>query len=267
MLGLKKSPRDERDYLLPAFLAYKETPPEFDRTDAMTRVRNQGQEGSCVGFAMAAGVREYHEQIDYRKFIALSPRYLYEKAKKISGHTEGTTLRAACEVAFKDGVCEEKFWPYVAKQVGAPLAGADDNAAKYKINTYARVTSVKGLKDAIYDDTVGVVIIGVTVFKGMTGDSCKKTGVVPDPTCWDRRTPLGGHALCAVGYNDKSPYFKNDGHIKVKNSWGDYGDKGYLYLSYKNIAANMMDAFATVDIDDPNQYAVLALGKRKEWVG
>ena len=42
----------------------------------MSPVRDQGDEGVCVGFAVAAGMKEYQERLDYQKFVELSPRFV-----------------------------------------------------------------------------------------------------------------------------------------------------------------------------------------------
>jgi hypothetical protein len=265
-LGLHKSPKDERDYLAAPFLlpSIYAIPTHFDCTGKMTPVRNQGSEGSCVGFAMSVGVKEYQEQLQYGKYIPLSPRYVYEYAKAISGHKEGTTLKAAMQVVYGKGVCEEKHWPYTANKKGVQDDKADKNAAKYKVKGFARVRNIDELKLALVDSRIGPTLIGVMVYKGMVSEPCNSTGIVPNPSCWDRRSPLGGHALCAVGYNDNSPYFKNDGHIKVKNSWGEkHGDKGYLYLSYKYIKNNMLDCYTCIDITDEDK--IHQIGELPEW--
>lgn len=250
--GLHKSSFDDRDYLLRGYLEEKSLPSHFDITHKMTRVRSQGKEGACVGFAFVAGVKEYQEQIDYKKFIELSPRYIYDEARKISGHSEGTTLKAAMQVASKQGVCEEKYWPYQVPQTIPKSSIADTNASKYKIQTYARILNLIELKRGLVQ--FGPILIGVKVYAGMK--KAKDTGVTPNPGCFERMKVLGGHALCAVGYDDFSPYY-NDGHIKCKNSWGsDFGSEGYIYLSYKYIKANMLDAFSSVDVDDPKPYRV-----------
>jgi C1A family cysteine protease len=53
---------------------------------------------------------------------------------------------------------------------------------------------------------------------------------------------LGGHAIMAVGYNDKTKMFK------IRNSWGSgWGDKGYFYMPYDFITnANYTDDFWTI---------------------
>lgn len=265
--GCIKSPHDSRDYLLEGLVDTVNLPASVDNRDKMTPVRHQKNEGACVGFAMTVGVKEYQEQKDYGKFIELAPRFIYEEAKKISGHSEGTTLKAAVEVAKKLGVCEEYFWPYKPREPGFAKDGAYENALKYRIQSYVRITNLQELKAAIADEDIQCALIGVLVFKGMISDTCKKTGYVPNPSCFEKLKPLGGHALEAVGYADTSDYFNNDGHIICKNSWGDtYGDEGYIYLSYKYINANMMDAFSSIDIPSDEIQYVERLGTGRVWV-
>lgn len=254
--GLVKSEYDSRDLLVRSFIKDMELPTQYDITDKMTPVRSQGAEGSCAGFAMAVGVKEYQEQIDCKKLIELSPRYIYEKAKAISGHAKGTTLRAVCQVALKQGVCEEQYYPYIPNDIGSPSPLADKNAEKYKIKGYARITGITELKRAIIN--FGAVIIGVKIYQGMMSDEARRSGIVPNPSCFDKFKMLGGHALTACGYHDESPYYKNDGHIKIKGSWLPYGKEGFCYLSYKYIERQMIDAFSSVDILGSNKPMRLA---------
>jgi len=246
-LGCHKSPKDRRDYLMRNYVAELRLPIEFDLTEQMTQAENQGNEGSCVGFA-SKSVKEYQELKDTKKALMLSARFIYEEAKKISGHSEGTTLMASSKVVKKLGVPLNIFWQYVPNEVGEPREGYLANAKKFRVKSYTKITNLRELKQAIVNPDVGASMIGINVFKGMMTEECRKTGVVPDPSCLERTRVLGGHAICVVGYKDDSPYYE-DGHIKFKNSWGmDWGDKGYGYLSYKYIKANMMDAIAWVDI-------------------
>ena len=57
---------------------------------------------------------------------------------------------------------------------------------------------------------------------------------------------IDNHAICAVGYDDKKNL------VKFKNSLGEgWGDNGYGYLPYAYIRNFMMDAWSSMDIDDP----------------
>jgi len=50
-------------------------------------------------------------------------------------------------------------------------------------------------------------------------------GLVPMPG--QDENVLGGHAVVAVGYDNATRRFI------VRNSWGDWGDKGYCYFPYE----------------------------------
>lgn len=241
-LGYIKDKFDERDYLMRVYLPVIKLPEKVDYTKKMTPVRDQGKEGTCVGFATVAGMKEYQEKIDYQKLILLSPRFLYNECKKIDGmpDAEGTSIRVAMKVLRKIGVCRENFWPYKPHQNDKPKSGAKEDAKKFKILTYARILNIDELRHTLA--TKGPCVIGVYVFSGMMNT---KTGKVPMPK--ESEKTLGGHAICPVGYDDKARI------IKFKNSWSEkWGDNGYGYLSYKYIEKYMLDAWSSVDIEDNN---------------
>jgi len=54
---------------------------------------------------------------------------------------------------------------------------------------------------------------------------------------------VGGHAICVVGYDDKTQLFK------FKNSWGkSWGRKGYGFLPYEYLRKYSMDNWSGKDI-------------------
>jgi hypothetical protein len=75
-LGCMKDKFDGRDYLMRAYLPLVKLPAKVDYTAKLSPVRHQGDEGTCVGFATATGMKEYQEKLDYEKLILLSPRYV-----------------------------------------------------------------------------------------------------------------------------------------------------------------------------------------------
>ncbi|MBI4708512.1 MAG: hypothetical protein HY761_11415, partial [Candidatus Omnitrophica bacterium] len=64
-LGCIRDKFDERDYLMRPYLPVVKLPKKVDYTKEMSPVRNQGEEGVCVGFATACGMKEYQEILDY----------------------------------------------------------------------------------------------------------------------------------------------------------------------------------------------------------
>lgn len=248
IFGCFKSKRDKRDFLVSTFVkeVIKKLLTKFSIRDKMTPVRSQGKEGACVGFAGAVGVKEYQEQIDYGRFISLSPRFLYEESKKISKHREGTTLKACAKVLVDKGICEEGFWKYIPKNPQQPLPGAYHNAQKYKVESgYVRITNEKELKASLIK--FGATIIGVGVYRNWYR---QKNGHIPNATFWDKtKGRLGGHAITLTGYNDETQEYE------FKNSWGkSWGNEGYGFLTYQEMRRTLMDAICMIDIDDPNEW-------------
>ena len=224
-LGCIKDKFDDRDYLMRAYLPVIKLPKKIDYTKNLSPVRDQGDEGTCVSFACTTGMKEYQELIDYKQLVELSPRFVYSECKKIDGQPkeEGTTIRAAMQVLERKGVCLEKFWPYQPYQKDKPKKGEVVNAKKFCIKTYARILNLKELRLSLV--TKGPCVIGIEVFDGIMDT---KTGLVPMPK--KNETVLGGHAICAIGYDDNMKV------IKFKNSWSDkWGKKGYGFLPYAYI--------------------------------
>ena len=225
-----------------AYLPLIKLPKKIDWTPKMSPVRGQGQEGTCVGFAATTGMKEYQEKLDYQKLVILSPRFLYSECKKIDGmpREEGTTIRAAMRALKAKGVCQEKFWPYQPLKKNKPLSGAFSNAKKFRILTYARILDLDELRMSLA--AKGPAVLGIKVFPGMFKT---KSGILPLPKRGEKS--IGGHAICAVGYDNKKQL------VKFKNSWSSkWGDRGYGYLLFEYVRHYMMDAWSSVDIEDPN---------------
>jgi hypothetical protein len=72
-LGCRKDPQDLRDIPMGMVLPKFPVPADVDYTKAMTPVRDQGDEGTCVGFASVVGVKEYEDSKEYRKIVMTVP--------------------------------------------------------------------------------------------------------------------------------------------------------------------------------------------------
>lgn len=250
-LGLIPSPEDKRDILMSSLLPEFSIPRKF-QVSKITPVRNQEQEGSCVGFACVVGMKESQEQKEHDRFIELSPRYVYEESKKTdefhpdgmpcvqNGEFDGTSIKAAMKVLQKKGVCEERYWEYKACHLSDPMPKADENAMLYRIKAYARLDSLEAMKKSLVVN--GPFVIGVPVYSNWSSQEVWTTGKIPMPNNSEHR---GAHALCVVGYDDDTQLFK------FKNSWGkEWGDKGYGYLPYQYTSLKFFEAFSATDLID-----------------
>ena len=256
-LGAKISPPDARDYKLKTYLPEKVIlPAEFSYRDKMTPVKDQGQLGSCVAFASNA-VLEYIHKNDVDYVPDLSEIWLYAKCKQADGYPneEGTDLRTACNVMQK-GVCEEIYFPYIDKYPApyAPTFGADANANKFKLGTYA-AANISELKSGLV--TFSPLMTAIAIYNNFGVD--EDGFMIPA-----EGFVSGGHAICCVGYKDTKPatpekkccIFGNkvkaampaEGYYEFKNSWSEYwGDKGYFKIRYSDLPKVFWEARSIVD--------------------
>ena len=248
-LGCFKDPKDPRDIPMGLVLPVAPIPVSFDFTKSMSPVRNQKNEGTCVAFASAVGVKEFQDKKEYHKLIRLSPRFLYNLCKKFDGipFEDGTYPRIAMKVLLNYGVCHESFWPYLSQKKTFPRPGADKDALKFKIKAYARIKSQLEMKRSLLIN--GPFVAGVKVYKSWFTEKVKRSGFVPIPK--PKEDLVGGHAICIVGYDDQSAIFK------FKNSWGaNWGSDGYGYLPYEYIEKYCSDAWSATDlIENPKALA------------
>ena len=216
-------------------------PVSFDFTKAMSPVRDQKSEGTCVAFASVVGVKEFQDKKEYHKLIRLSPRFLYSLCKKFDGipFEDGTYPRIAMKVLLNYGVCHESFWPYLPNKKSLPHKGADQDAKKFRINAYARLKSQLEMKRSLLIN--GPFLAGIEVFKSWFTKRVEKSGLIPIPK--RNEELIGGHAICIVGYDNKL------GIYKFKNSWGvKWADQGYGYLPYEYMEKYCSDAWSATDL-------------------
>lgn len=247
-LNLIKDEVDDRDYKLTA-IPYG-LPSKVDYTPEMSKVKNQGSLGSCVGFATAA-MKEWQEQQEHMREVAagksysreedeydLSEQWIYYKCKTIDPwpNEEGTSIRCAMQVLQKIGVPCEEGWKYNDSVKGKPEKWSKLVSKWNLIDSYYRCEDLNSLKAALVD---GPVVIGIVCFPEIL--SPENNGYVSYPSNPDYI--LGGHAVCAVGYNDKNKT------IRFKNSWGTgWGNKGYGLIPYTYINDFMWDAWTSKDL-------------------
>jgi C1A family cysteine protease len=240
-LGCIKDKKDERDFSLTRMspAQRKKLPKRVDYTKKMSAVSDQGDEGTCVGFATVDGLKEYEERTEWKKDVQLSVRYVYSNAKKIDGspNEEGTYIRCAMKILQKKGAAPDSCWPYKPHQTDKPCAKADQLARPNRIVRYVRLSTMQEMKESLYVN--GPFVAGVLVFNSWSNAST--TGKIPMPKPGDQI--VGGHAICIVGYDDTKKEFK------FKNSWTkDWGDHGYGHMPYGYIENYMQDAWSAKDL-------------------
>lgn len=235
---------DARDYALPPHLMMLKDQPlpvAIDLRHYCSPVRDQGQLGSCTGFAIAVGMREFLVRKTFTKRTTkLSPLWLYYQERVLEDSVSqdaGAEPRDGFKTLLNLGVCTEGLWKYdINKFADAPGKRQSSSARHYKIQSYHRMNTLLDLK-ACLAGGYGAVI-GFTVYESFESDANNTTGQMPMPSAGEQI--LGGHATFVAGYTDNA----NDpggGRLIVKNSWSTaWGDQGYFYMPYAYVTPDLV---------------------------
>ena len=220
-----------------AALAAPEKRAGVDYSARMLPVRDSGDEGSVVGFAVASALEFQIRKHDGQR-VRISPRYLYYAARKLGGldlqSDAGANLRDAVAVVSEQGAVADSAWPYKAGQFAQAPPDDLDGAKRYRAHGRP-LKGAREIKSALQQ--YGPVVIGLTIYDSFNSANAISTGRIPDPK--PSESIVGGHAVCIVGYDDARRRFK------FENSWGaDWGDKGYGYVSYDYVQKYGSDAWA-----------------------
>jgi C1A family cysteine protease len=220
-------------------------PRQVDLRDKMGPIDDQGQVGACSGFAIA-GMAEYRER-QLGKTALLSPGFIYVlelKAESHLGKDDGAEISDGMKVLQQYGIAPRALHPYlVAADQTKPAMlsaylGALPNPAAMKAALANRITSSQPVKDLsgfkMALATGKPVVFGIDCYTSMDGPDVAKTGIIPVPDTAKEKNE-GGHAICAVGYDDGKK------QILFRNSWSTaWGDRGYGYLPYAYFKGNMV---------------------------
>jgi len=246
-------------------LKAKSLPSSIDLREWCSPVEDQGQIGSCTANA-GVGVIEYYERKSFKRHLDASRLFLYKVTRnlmKMKGDT-GAYLRTTMGAMVLFGVPPETYWPYSDdgdKFDKEPPAFCYAFAQNYQALKYFRhdppgLKAEETLKKVkTYLASGHPAMFGFTVYNSI--EQTDTTGRIPFPS--QKENIEGGHAVVAVGYDDKMVIQNKYGKIKttgallIRNSWGKgWGEKGYGWLPYEYVSKGLAEDFWSVT--------------KKEWV-
>jgi len=240
-------------------LKAKNLPISVDLREHCSAVEDQGGLGSCTAHA-GVGIIEYYERKSFGRHIDASRLFLYKVTRnlmKVKGDT-GAYLRTTMGAMVLFGVPPEGYWPYTDDEKGfdkEPPAFCYAFAQNYQAIKYFRhdppgsPANILLEKVKRYLSSGHPAMFGFTVYNSI--EQAEKTGKIPYPSSKERIE--GGHAVAAVGYDDKMK-IKNSyggkettGAILIRNSWGrEWGEEGYGWLPYEYILKGLAEDFWSV---------------------
>lgn len=248
--GVVPQPVDTRDYQFTAVSTAMTQLPTVAELGHQSPVRDQGQLGSCTGFATCAAV-EHLRRTDADQWSTIySPLFVYYHARKainLVSEDTGAYIRDAVKSVSRIGVAPESQWMYYEVHNtfdDEPSERAMKEATRWKLGGYYAVNSLAELRRALANGYP--VVGGFVCFDNLSSPYTWNTGIIQMPS----GTMAGAHAVCFVGYDDNTKL------VKFKNSWGTYwGDEGYGYLPYAFFEQNyVFDMWALIEESDETVY-------------
>ena len=239
---------DERDFLYQTLRPrMAPLPASVDLRHLCSPVRDQGQLGSCTGFAIAAGMREFLLNKLGMAFLKLSPLFVYYEERlqeNTVSQDSGAQPRDGMKVLVKMGCAPENDDRYSVRRFKkAPSAQAVTDAGDYKVASYHRLRTLSDMQACLAGGSG--FVLGFKVYESFESQSVAQTGKMPMPKHGE--AVVGGHAVFAAGYQTDlgTP---GGGYLIIKNSWGKgWGDGGYFYMPFDYVTPTLVsDAWVAV---------------------
>ena len=237
---------DQRDFVYAAPRPpKKKLPTRADLRKLCPPVYDQGQLGSCtanaIGAAVEFGLLKQNKTQDFmpsRLFIYYNERVIEHSINS----DNGAMIRDGIKTVNKQGVCPEKHWPYdINRFAEKPSPSCYIEALNHQVLSYQRVSrNILQMKGCLADGFP--FVFGFTVYESFESATVTKTGKLNMPK--KNESQAGGHAVLAVGFDDKTRRFI------VRNSWGtDWGQHGYFTMPYDYLLEeNLSDDFWTIRV-------------------
>ncbi|MFA5089636.1 MAG: C1 family peptidase [Candidatus Omnitrophota bacterium] len=220
---------DQRDYLYSAIKPRLKLPKTVDISGYCSSVEDQAKLGSCTACAMSGNL-EFLDNRPDRAYTDVSRLFIYYNERVLRGNEDydsGASLRDGIKTLKKTGYCWESRWPYIISRFDVkPPPGCYLQASKHRIESYYRIHTLTEMLICLAQGYP--FVFGFAVYESFQSKQVARTGKAAMPKKGERM--LGGHAVLAVGYNQKEKCFL------VRNSWGEkWGIHGYFTLPYEYI--------------------------------
>lgn len=196
--------------------------------------KNQGYQGSCVGWASSYAARTI---LEARKTganpsqVAFSPSSLYNQIALKD--CQGAYINKAMDVMKTNGVLPWRDFPY--DENTCSNKPRDPKMRNYVTRGYNRLTTsndprgevnIMAMKQNLAQGAPVVIgmMVGGSFMQAMQGQEIWR------PTRNDQQMRgFGGHAMCVIGYDD----YKAGGAFQIMNSWGtEWGQNGIAWVPY-----------------------------------
>lgn len=215
---------DHRDYVFKANRATA-LPDHVDIIGIRNKIEDQYELGSCTGNAGTSALEiSIHTKRPFSRLMA------YYRAREMRGsisEDSGASIRNVMQGMMTKGVAYEETVPYVVSRFTQPPSAKAQAEAQALVNRmwgfeYVRLYTLNDIKTALAAGNP--VTFGFSVPEWFCDPNFNN--ILRFPTSQEKL--IGGHAVVAVGYDDRY----RDKIIWVRNSWSNqWGIKGYYKMT------------------------------------
>ena len=214
-------------------------PEAVDLRDRFPPAGRQGEQGSCVGWAVGYAARSYYNS-GPRGGPRLtadripSPAYIYDAIRAPGAACDAGSRIADAMILLKRGAVAYSAYPYDERLCRRPGADTVARASAFRIADW-RVVEAKRL-DQVKAELAGghPVVVGMRPnrdFHRLRGERVWRAGMPEDGN--------GHHAVTVVGYSERGQ------HFTVMNSWGrGWGENGFGRIGYDTFRTRVKYGFS-----------------------
>jgi len=240
--------------------------PRVDLSDEVPPIGSQGNQGSCVGWA----VSYYHRsQLEYRErhWDLTDPNHQFSPAftyNQVNGGADYGSNGADHMTLIRDQGCASMAdCPYDPSDCTSwPSESAYSHAIPFRCRSWSwfRTLDTNGLNAAKQMLNNGsTLVLGIWCWDNILNiDSFGNIYCVADRYGSNR----GGHGVCIVGYDDTLTTNDGPGAFRLTNSWGTgWGDGGFWWMSYAAVMDSFLSQRAVLFMYDTVGYEPSLLGR------
>jgi hypothetical protein len=237
-----------------------------DLSSQMPPVGNQGNQGSCVAWAVGYYHKTHQEWLEHGWDVSqaahqVSPAYIYNQIN--GGGDYGAYFEDAQTILCDQGACSMQDFPYNQSDCTSwPSESAFSHGILWRskaaywidVSNDAGVSRVKARLDSGFTTVLGIDVWGN--FDNI--QNYNYTYCASERTGSDR----GGHGVTFVGYDDSKATSDGTGAFKMVNSWGTgWGLSGYWWMSYQAVKDYYLSQGAAYYVTDKIAYQPTLLAR------
>ncbi len=225
--------------------------------------RHQGDQGSCVGWAVGYALKTYQEAKELSitqpdEYYEFSPAFVFNTINQADNCLDGSYIVDALELIANVGAVRMQEFPYEPDQCVPPAEDIKRRAGSFSIKGYRRLQRdgmLFSIREALSNEKPVVIAMKTyESFDSWPGGTNYKPG--------EDEFQTGFHAVTVVGYSDERK------GLKIINSWGtDWGDDGYFWMDYRAARNLIAEAYVTTDrtfADGPDDRLSIILADTNE---